>query len=588
MADCDLPCIQCPPPPAGGEGLGLSPNDPNNPFVNLSSEAPDRELFIGIQNQPPGIGFPPLGSTWYAAGCLGFCFSTESQEAADLCAQQQAVFCLSPNWPVPNPNRPNPNFPNPNNPNEPPTVPVARNVYSNTQQSCPYNCPDGGVFYFIVPAGIFSGFTQAEADAFAASYACKQAPIRRTCLGDFSTTRACSESVFSSILTASSANLPVTFIVVDGGIPIGLVESQSPSQYMLSGTPEVPGDYAFTLRATDPAGNYTERSYSISIFGFTNSAELPEADEGEPYSEQLNYAGTATGDVIFSLVSGAFPSGIALNPLTGEIAGTPTESGDFTVVLRISDDAISCQKEFTVTVAQSLSPVVWWTMDLGIPTAEIDSVAGLVLSQGAGSALDFQTVVGVVNNGFGLIDVTPAASALLWNNPVSPIINFNGSGISFAFWLKWNESFVGTDSVAYLAYQFVIGPDTYQLQLVRHNFTASNDWQLILSRGATTLAATVTYNPAIDTWHFFVIDYDADAETISIEINRTDFDEQPVGAPSPGASASGRILVAASAGPLGISRQSISVDELAVFDGVLSEESRDYLYNSGAGRTYPF
>src|SRR5512134_3534907 len=128
---CPNPCVTCPPSIGGGIG----PVDPDNPFVNLSSELPDVDNFIGRRYS---LGLPPLGSTWYAVGCIGFCFSPNSQQEADLCAAQQAVFCLGSLWPRLTPGT-NPDFP---------FIPEDRPTLSNDAQFCQFLCPVGTPFIF--------------------------------------------------------------------------------------------------------------------------------------------------------------------------------------------------------------------------------------------------------------------------------------------------------------------------------------------------------------------------------------------------------------------------------------------------------
>src|SRR5688572_33433983 len=58
-----------------------------------------------------------------------------------------------------------------------------------------------------------------------------------------------------------------------------------------------------------------------------------------------------------------------------------------------------CSKAFSLEVTDDFpSPLAWWTMDVGIPTAEADSVAGLLLTPIAGGGF-MTTQTGKVANG---------------------------------------------------------------------------------------------------------------------------------------------------------------------------------------------
>jgi hypothetical protein len=339
-------------------GRGLSPNDPNNPFVNLSSEAPDTDDFIYREYTP---GFPPLGSFFYAVGCVGFCFSSVSQEDANLCAMQQNALCTSGNWQVPNPGSPNPLAPEY----------IDRPLFFNAQQMCSFTCPDGAVFEYTVPAGVFFAFSQATANAYAYSYACNKAVQNRICIGNLTSSSVCLDSAASLFVVASSRHLPVTMDIIAGALPLGMVFSQStptsppsPPVAIFSGIPTVAGDFNFTLRATDAIGSTVDKNYSISVFGISNTAELPDAVLNSPYSLQLTLGGTAVGTVAYSIVSGALPDGLTLNEATGEISGTPTVDGAYQFGIKVTDSMQSCTKVFDL-FSENLAPCFTQSGSLG-------------------------------------------------------------------------------------------------------------------------------------------------------------------------------------------------------------------------------
>lgn len=324
---CNEPCVSCASPPiAGASGLGLSPLDPTNPYLNLSSEAPDVDLFIGNR---PSINEPPLGSNWVAVGCLGFCFSSISQEDADLCAAQQAQLCAFNNWPD---DVPNPDFPT--NPDLPPFIPQDRPVFYNSAQSCSFTCPDGSLFNYTVNAGVFVALNQASADAMAASYACQKAVQNRLCVGEITANRCCAFAAFSGTITASTSYNPVTFAIVSGAIPPGMVLSQSASAATISGACPTPGDYSFTLRATSAIGATVDKAYTITVFGIVDTG-VPDGQVGAAYSYTLSTGGTPAGTRVFSIASGALPDGLTLNSSTGEISGTPTVAGTYNFTIQV-------------------------------------------------------------------------------------------------------------------------------------------------------------------------------------------------------------------------------------------------------------
>jgi hypothetical protein len=142
---------------------------------------------------------------------------------------------------------------------------------------------------------------------------------------------------------------PVTYTLNTALLPPGVSASQDTTTLFLTGTPNTLGDYPFTVTAV-AAGASGSRNYTLSIVGITTASPLPNADAPFPYSQTLAQSGI-TGTVVWTVIAGALPVWASLNPLTGEISGTPTpaEAGDidnFTV--QVTNGLVSCSKEFDI------------------------------------------------------------------------------------------------------------------------------------------------------------------------------------------------------------------------------------------------
>ena len=340
--ECDIPCIACP-----TSFLGL-PNDPTNPNLNLSSEAPDVDNFIG---RAYSSGDPPLGQFFYAVGCIGWCLGN-TQAEADLCAARQAITCLSVNWPV---TTVNPGF-DPSKPKSTknnPTTSTARPLFTNTEQTCSNPCPSGPPSSFSVPAGTFVAFSQLQANNEAYNEACNDLSFGAVCLGDISNSNGCIGVPFNATIIGSSSN-SLTFSITSGGLPNGLSLSQSGNTIIISGTPTTGEEPSFSILANDNHGNTVTRSYSISVFGISNSTALTGADKGYVYSYQLSFAGNTVGSLIYSLDSGSLPAGLSISA-SGLITGTPTIDGTSNFSIKVTrGDGLACSKALSIVTSNTV------------------------------------------------------------------------------------------------------------------------------------------------------------------------------------------------------------------------------------------
>ena len=338
--------------------------DPSTPFQNFTAEAPDRHISVA---RSTGFGpeYPPLGTDFLAVGCVTFCESTVSQEEADLCAARQNVDCLSVGWPVFDPGVDV--FGNP--------VPVPRNrpVFRNREQSASVQCPDGSPFTFIVPAGRYEAFSQAQADQAAQSEAQRLAQINLLCLGNLTVTQVCANDAYAASVSATGNFLTDANACwqVFGSLPPGINSDldlgfggcQTGSTTLnFFGTPTAPGDYSFSVQIEDGSGNFMVKTFVIRVKGVTNAGSLPGGTVGTPYSFDLESFGFT--NPIYSVEAGALPDGLTLST-AGTISGTPTVADTFAFIVGITEagtGVVACVSVLEIVVAQmsncSLAPSV--------------------------------------------------------------------------------------------------------------------------------------------------------------------------------------------------------------------------------------
>jgi uncharacterized repeat protein (TIGR01451 family) len=157
--------------------------------------------------------------------------------------------------------------------------------------------------------------------------------------------------IYSNAITASGGQPPVTFSLISGSLPPGLVLA---ANGVVSGTPTAVGQFSFEVGFADSFGCTASSAYTIAInicpaLGIAPSV-IPNGLLGQVYSNAI----TASGEVppaTFFLAIGPMPPGLALSA-NGVISGTPTTVGQFSFEVGFTD-ATGCTAEKVYTVFAS-------------------------------------------------------------------------------------------------------------------------------------------------------------------------------------------------------------------------------------------
>jgi hypothetical protein len=125
---------------------------------------------------------------------------------------------------------------------------------------------------------------------------------------------------------------------------------------VLTGTPTKAGTFTFTVAVTDVAtGLVSNQAYTITINPALVIATKHLANSTANVS---GYSGTiavtgGTGAVTFKVATGKLPPGLAIDPLTGAITGTPTTAGRYIFSILATDSVGTTTKlSYTVTIAK--------------------------------------------------------------------------------------------------------------------------------------------------------------------------------------------------------------------------------------------
>lgn len=144
---------------------------------------------------------------------------------------------------------------------------------------------------------------------------------------------------YSMQLAAAYGRTPYTWTLISGSLATGLSMNASG---LISGTPTVFGTFPFVVRATDSTGAIAIASFTLTVISdveqlrVISSGDLTQGSTGVSYSYQLLFVGGVPPRT-WSMETGSLPPGVTLNPDTGTISGTPTQVGEFTFTVRLTD-----------------------------------------------------------------------------------------------------------------------------------------------------------------------------------------------------------------------------------------------------------
>ncbi len=154
------------------------------------------------------------------------------------------------------------------------------------------------------------------------------------------------EQISDWSIEISGGTPPYSWSLVSGSLPPGL-SLQTPvdlrpdrrnAGVLLAGTPTAVGTYTFTLRATDSSSpaQVTARMFTVRVSNLTADG-LPDGTLGLPYSQKIRVLG-GTQPYTYSIVTGGLPNSLSMDA-SGQVTGTPTETGWFWFRLRVTDAA---------------------------------------------------------------------------------------------------------------------------------------------------------------------------------------------------------------------------------------------------------
>lgn len=260
-----------------------------------------------------------------------------------------------------------------------------------------------------------------------------------------------SKNIAYSQLLSATDDGTVTYAITSGSLPTGL--SLNSSTGLISGTASTSLTTTFTVRATDDAGNFTDRTFTLpNAAPVWVTTSLPSArNTGDAYSYTLNVTDDGTLSSVI-LNSGTLPSGFSYNSSTRVISGSSVTVSSTSLTFRATDDnggisdqtmtfAVAAATTTTLTTSQS------WTAPAGVTSVDLFMVggggaggitaangyAGGGTGGGGGGGTVYQTNVSVTPGQSYNIVVGSGGARTISNNPSDGPSTANNGSSSTAF-----------------------------------------------------------------------------------------------------------------------------------------------------------
>ncbi|HSO76698.1 MAG TPA: putative Ig domain-containing protein, partial [Blastocatellia bacterium] len=153
-------------------------------------------------------------------------------------------------------------------------------------------------------------------------------------------TEGTSGASYSFLLQKKGGAPPYTWAIASGELPPGL--SLNATSGLVSGIPTEDGTFNFTVRLTDAQPVEVESETLTIVVNpaplvITSSGDLTGGRLNVDYTYQLTFSG-GRGPYVWSVATGALPTGLTLNTETGVISGKPSATGIFQFTVSLTDD----------------------------------------------------------------------------------------------------------------------------------------------------------------------------------------------------------------------------------------------------------
>ena len=169
------------------------------------------------------------------------------------------------------------------------------------------------------------------------------------------------QSPYASRLGESGNTEPSSWSVVGGSLPPGLTLNASTGN--IAGAPTKSGAFSVTMQVRDSAApvQTATKAFSMAISASPlqiTTSSLPGGAVGVSYGVTLA-ASNGVPPYTWSVQSGQFPPGLSLEGSTGQVSGTPSQTGAFSFSIQARDSAgQTVSSNFNANIAPASAPIV--------------------------------------------------------------------------------------------------------------------------------------------------------------------------------------------------------------------------------------
>lgn len=188
-------------------------------------------------------------------------------------------------------------------------------------------------------------------------------------------------TVPSFIPISASGGTGTLVFSINNALPTGL--SFSVTNGAIAGTPTVTqGSTQYTIRATGSLGQYSEKSFTLSVSYPVLSTLIVngvnEFVQNSAIPEVIPVVGTGGYGTLTYSVTPALPSGLSISSATGKITGTPTATQNTTsYTIRVTDSVAQySEKSITIKITpEVIAPIVTESKVASLSVVQKDTVS---------------------------------------------------------------------------------------------------------------------------------------------------------------------------------------------------------------------